>query len=174
MGHVFRTIKREVHGGGLDCNFLDMDLVSEYKDGLHTTWTFKCRMCNKVTKINSDDPERKKSYMQINDAAVNGSLAIGIGYSQFSELTSSMDIHCMSAQKYGKHHTTITGAIHDAAWMAMFRAAQQEIEIAMLEGNVDEDGTPLCTVIADGQWCKRSYKTKYDSYSGVVSASGSS
>ncbi len=33
----------------------------------------------------------------------------------------------------------------------------------------DDDGVPMCTVIADGQWSKRSYKTKYDALSGVVS-----
>jgi len=26
----------------------------------------------------------------------------------------------------------------------------------------------MITVVADGSWCKRSYKTKYDSLSGVV------
>jgi hypothetical protein len=27
----------------------------------------------------------------------------------------------------------------------------------------------MCTVVADGQWEKRSYKTKYDALSGAVS-----
>jgi len=35
--------------------------------------------------------------------------------------------------------------------------------------NVDTDGIPYITVVADGQWSKRSYRTKYDAFSGVVS-----
>jgi len=31
-----------------------------------------------------------------------------------------------------------------------------------------DDGIPFCTVVADGQWSKRSYKTKYVALSGVV------
>lgn len=38
-----------------------------------------------------------------------------------------------------------------------------------LVGNVDADGIPCITVVADGQWSKRSYRTKYDALSGVVS-----
>lgn len=38
-----------------------------------------------------------------------------------------------------------------------------------LIGNVDADGIPFITVVADGQWFKRSYRTKYDAFSGVVS-----
>lgn len=30
-------------------------------------------------------------------------------------------------------------------------------------------GTPMCTVIADGAWSKRSYKTNYSARSGMVS-----
>ncbi|KAL4120167.1 hypothetical protein QTP88_012897 [Uroleucon formosanum] len=30
----------------------------------------------------------------------------------------------------------------------------------------------MCTVVADGQWSKRSYKTKYDALSGVATIIG--
>lgn len=33
---------------------------------------------------------------------------------------------------------------------------------------IDVNGTPLCSVIADGQWSKRSYKFKYNALSGTV------
>lgn len=50
----------------------------------------------------------------------------------------------------------------------MKKAGDEERKIALEEGNIDEDGTPVCTVIADGQWSKRSYKTKYNALSGAV------
>lgn len=39
-------------------------------------------------------------------------------------------------------------------------------------GIIDENGIPMYTVIADGQWSKRSYQTKYNAYSGVVKIFG--
>jgi len=50
----------------------------------------------------------------------------------------------------------------------MIIAGNEERQIALECGNTDVDGTPMCTVVADGQWSKRSYKTKYDSLSGAV------
>jgi len=56
-----------------------------------------------------------------------------------------------------------------AAANAMEEAAKEEAQLAILAGNVDSDGTPLVTVVADGSWCKRSYRTMYNSLSGTVS-----
>lgn len=50
----------------------------------------------------------------------------------------------------------------------MIKAGDEERQLAIKNGNVDECGVPMCTVIADGQWSKRSYKTKYNSFSGAV------
>lgn len=50
----------------------------------------------------------------------------------------------------------------------MKQAGEEEKRIAIECGDVDLDGIPMCTVIVDGQWSKRSYKTKYDALSGVV------
>jgi len=41
--------------------------------------------------------------------------------------------------------------------------------LALEAGDIDSDGIPMCPVVADGQWGKRSYKTKYDALSGAVS-----
>ena len=50
----------------------------------------------------------------------------------------------------------------------MKQAGEEEKRIAIECGDVDLDGIPMCTVIVDGQWFKRSYKTKYDALFGVV------
>jgi len=51
----------------------------------------------------------------------------------------------------------------------MKEAAKVEAELAIAEGEVDVDGTPLVAVVADGSWCNRSYRTMYNSPSGMVS-----
>ena len=47
-------------------------------------------------------------------------------------------------------------------------AGIEEKQLALEAGDVDIDGIPMCPVVADGQWSKRSYKTKYDAFSGAV------
>ncbi|CAG9763511.1 unnamed protein product [Ceutorhynchus assimilis] len=50
----------------------------------------------------------------------------------------------------------------------MENAAAKEAELALEEGDVDENGIPCITVVTDGAWAKRSYNVNYDSMSGVV------
>ncbi|KAJ8875507.1 hypothetical protein PR048_023402 [Dryococelus australis] len=63
----------------------------------------------------------------------------------------------------------VSEAIDDAALQSMLDTAEEEKSIAIRDGNVDSDGVPICTVVVDGAWCKRSYKTNYDALSGVKS-----
>lgn len=62
----------------------------------------------------------------------------------------------------------MSNSIHNTAWDEIQKAGEEERELAIQAGDVDEDGVPFCTVVSDGQWSKRSYKTKYDALSGVV------
>lgn len=93
---------------------------------------------------------------------------LGIGYSQLSEFTAAMEIPCMSYTTYSRVHVTISFSVHNTAWDEMKKAGVEERELALETGEVDENEIAMCTVVADGQWCKRSYKTKYVALSGVV------
>jgi flagellar basal body rod protein FlgC len=48
-------------------------------------------------------------------------------------------------------------------------AVEEEAKIAIENGDINENGVPMITVIADGAWSKRSYRTNYNALSGVVS-----
>jgi len=47
-------------------------------------------------------------------------------------------------------------------------AGDEERRLAIEAGTVGVDRIPMFTVVADGQWFKRSYKTKYDALYGMV------
>lgn len=64
--------------------------------------------------------------------------------------------------------STISDVVQDVAIEEMIKAGDEERRLAYECGNIDKDGTPVCTVIADGQWLKRSYKTKSNALSGAV------
>lgn len=79
-----------------------------------------------------------------------------------------MELPSISSTSYCKNLSTVSHSVRDTAIDEMIKAGNEEREIAIKNENVDENGVPMCTVIADGQWSKRSYKTKYNSFSGAV------
>lgn len=168
MMFIFKQIKKSRHIGGFGCTFLDMQFVSEKQSGFRSSFKFSCEMCNCELIIYSEE-KVPSSCIPINEAIVSGTIAAGIGYSQLSELSASLDIPCMSNTTYGLVLSKMGDTIHDAALQEMKLAGEEERKFAIETGCFDDDGVPMCTVIADGQWSKRSYKTKYDALSGVVS-----
>lgn len=42
--------------------------------------------------------------------------------------------------------------VKDTALEEMIKAGNEERQLAIDRNNLDTDGTPMCTVIADGQW----------------------
>ncbi|KAE9542497.1 hypothetical protein AGLY_003358 [Aphis glycines] len=54
----------------------------------------------------------------------------------------------------------------------MREATKVDAELAIAKGKVDVDGTPLVAVVADGSRCKRSYRTMYNSPSGMTALVG--
>lgn len=82
-----------------------------------------------------------------------------------------MDIPAFCSNTYESHFSKISKIIEESAWEQMQLAGIEEKRLALEAGDVDSDGIPLCPVVADGQWGKRSrsYKTKYDALSGAVS-----
>lgn len=50
----------------------------------------------------------------------------------------------------------------------MIKAGDEKRHIAIQNKNVDVCGGPMCKIIAYSQWSKRSYKLKYNSFSGAV------
>lgn len=174
MNHIFTQIQQissKTHTPGLGCSFLNVELINEINKGFETTWILKCKMCNLITTIESEKKDlesNESNYLPLNTAIASGTVAIGIGYTQLAEFTASLDIPCMSPNTYNNYIDTLSVNIKATAWDTMKLAGIEEKKLAIEAGDIDEDGTPMCPVIADGQWSKRSYKTKYDAFSGAV------
>lgn len=75
----------------------------------------------------------------------------------------------MSPKMYRSFQSILQDEIKSTAWSEMKAAGDIERKYAIESGSVDDNGIPLITVVADAQWSKRSYRTKYDAFSGVVS-----
>lgn len=92
----------------------------------------------------------------------------GIGHAQLTELSASAEIPFLSSVGYLNNLSLVCQSIQDTALEQIIQAGIEERRLAIECGNVDKDGVPMCTVIANGQWSKRSYKTKYNAFSGAV------
>ncbi|XP_050532483.1 uncharacterized protein LOC126900652 [Daktulosphaira vitifoliae] len=172
MSHVFSQIQNSGdHVADLGCNFMNVEFLNESTKGFTSSWTFRCKMCNSKITIMSEK-HNNSGIILLNKAAVNATVAAGIGFTQLSELTAAMDILCMSPSTYCKYNNLLSKDVKDSCWDAMSLAGIEEKRLAFELGDVDVDGTPMCPVIADGQWSKRSYKTKYDALSGAATIIG--
>lgn len=154
--------------GPFGCNISDMKLISEKRKGLISGITMKCSMCNYTATLWTEDLNDNKN-MNTNSAAVAGIVKIGGGFANLEEFMSTLNIPPMSLNTFSQQNDKISDAWELTAIKEMEIAANEEKEIAIERGDVDLDGIPLLTVIVDGSWAKRSYKTNYASLSGVVS-----
>jgi len=92
----------------------------------------------------------------------------GQGFTQLQELSSVLNMPCMANKLYQKCHNKISDSMYDVAFEEMKAAGVEEAKNALEKGEVDELGRPCITVVADGTWSKRSYKTNYNALSGVA------
>ncbi|KAF5283638.1 hypothetical protein FQA39_LY17267 [Lamprigera yunnana] len=57
-----------------DCSFFDLNLISEKKEGLQSTFFFKCTVCNTIDCVRSGDRNKKDN---VNLLAVLGTISTG-------------------------------------------------------------------------------------------------
>ncbi|XP_046389423.1 uncharacterized protein LOC124168190 [Ischnura elegans] len=87
--YMFSQIFSDKHQ--LGCSFMDCEYVGEWMTGLLCHWKFQCKMCGKETVIHSQDDSG--TVMDVNDAAVTGTIAGGGGYSNLSPLCAALNMH---------------------------------------------------------------------------------
>lgn len=98
-------------------------------------------------------------------------VASGIGYSQFEELFSSMNIHVFSTKFYNKLQVQVYDSFENTAAESMKAAAEEEKELAIAEGRT-KNGIPVVDVYVDASWCARSYGSNYKAASGTAAIIG--
>lgn len=165
VGYVFKKIANISHKP-FDCTFSNLVLSGERKVGWYSEFYYTCGVCGTKEIIESEDPNQLT--MNVNLAAVTGAVNSGQGYSQLEILTAVLNMPNMSNRFYEKLHEEVDDFTNATAWESMSSAAKEEAELAIKDGEVNDDGVPLISVIADGAWSKRSYRSNYNALSGVV------
>lgn len=165
--HIFKSLKNINHSP-FDCTFQNLIFVKEKRNGFFSEFFFKCNFCNKIEIISSEPKDHDVS-LSINTAIVMATVNTGQGFTQLDTMAAFLNMPSMSNSTYQKMHSEVLKHTEVAAMDAMIVAGKEEAEMAIKEGSINENGVPLITVIADGAWSKRSYKSGYNALSGVVS-----
>ncbi|XP_045763690.1 uncharacterized protein LOC123866281 [Maniola jurtina] len=161
--YLFSSISNIKHQH-TDCTFADLKFVKELRKGFTSQYVFRCKMCQKVETVHSEDPTSK---LNTNTAIVEGILCSGNGYAQLNEICSVLNMPNMHQNTYTKIEQSLTPLIEECAIEEMIAAGEEEKRLAILNGEIDKEGCPVITVVADGSWAKRSYKSGFSSASGA-------
>ncbi|XP_064465681.1 uncharacterized protein LOC135377293 [Ornithodoros turicata] len=170
IDHFFSSLQSLSVHSPFGCGLADMEIVSEHRRGLCSSFSLKCRMCLRKDVVTTEAPvdQLVQQRMDVNSSAVNGIVSIGSGFSGLRELLGALDIPGMAGSTYSKYQDIVAKGIDETAWEEIRKAGIEEARLAREAGDVDADGFPIITVVADGAWCKRSYKNKYDALSGLA------
>jgi hypothetical protein len=123
-------------------------------------------MCNVTHAVHTEDPKLKT--INVNGAVVAATIGIGIGAAQMTEFFSNINIPPLGVRRYKNLLNEYFEQFDESALETMHQAGKDEVAYAVENGHVGQDGVPEIMVVADGAWCKRSYKTNYDAHSGVA------
>lgn len=174
IGYFFKQLKEMEHESLFKCNYSHLNLLRERRKGLASRFLFECELCKKKFELSSDNPSNvmpERERVEINLAATSGMVACGIGYSQFEEIMSAMDIPVFNEKFYAKTQNKIFDEWEEIADETMALAAERERTAAIDDGKLI-NGIPVIDVYADGAWSKRSYGTNYSAMSGVAAIVG--
>lgn len=161
---LFDSIKNIDHIP-FECTFKNLILIKEIRNGFFSEFVFKCNFCHKQEVITSESRDN----LTINSSMVAAIVNTGQGYTQLDTFSAFLNMLNMSNPLYQKLHNELYTHTENAALEAMEIAGKEEARLAIEDNNVNEYGIPLITVVADGTWSKRSYKSNYNALSGVVS-----
>ncbi|CAH1109132.1 unnamed protein product [Psylliodes chrysocephalus] len=167
---LFKQIVDEKSTGLFGCDITDMEVINEVRKGFMSTFTFKCKMCGITKQIYSEDPKNfsgTTDSIDINSALTLGAVSTGIGYSTFAKIAAAINMPMIAEKTYVHYHEKVADAIYSTATQVMEEAGREEAELAKRLGEVDGNGIPFITVVADGAWSKRSYNVNYNASSGV-------
>lgn len=70
-----------------------MNIIKETKNGFISTFILKCAVCESILELCTDDPDRE---LDVNSAAVSGTMRTGGRHAQLSKLATLLNIPGMS------------------------------------------------------------------------------
>ncbi|KAF5273689.1 hypothetical protein FQA39_LY07379 [Lamprigera yunnana] len=67
--YLFKCLQSLKHEG-FNCTFSDVEITNKKRNGFRSIFTSKCKMCNKVDTLSTEDPTKEQ--LDVTTAAVSG------------------------------------------------------------------------------------------------------
>ncbi|KAJ8898574.1 hypothetical protein PR048_003934 [Dryococelus australis] len=93
--------------------------------------------------------EKRYREMDVNTAAVSGTISSGGRHAQLEEVFSAMDVPALSSKAFHKYHNIVCDAWEATAFEEMQTAALGVARLAKEKGEIDSDGILMIMVVAD-------------------------
>lgn len=103
----------------------------------------------------------------INAKAIFGTISADLGLTQFTQQLFALNVPSLTCGQFNKKFQQVAKSVAASSWETLQEVGIEEACLAREIGDIDENGIPLISVIADGAWSKRLYKINYDASSGV-------
>jgi hypothetical protein len=120
------------------------DIINEKHLGCKSIFKYKCNMCGIVGTFST---EKENINIQVNEAAVCGTVAIGAGYTQLTEFCAALDIPVFSRKTYLRAEEKFLDITEKVALEEMLAAGAEERALAIDAGEVDKDGVSQLQLI---------------------------
>ncbi|KAL4101104.1 hypothetical protein QTP88_021124 [Uroleucon formosanum] len=130
--------------------------------------SFKNLIFSHEIQIIYSEPPILNEKLTVNAAAVTAMLNTGQDHSQLDQFSAILNMPCMSNKTYQKENEFVANKTQLTTWESIEEAGKEEARLAIENGEVNNNGVLLITVVADGAWSKRSYKHNYNALSGIV------
>lgn len=153
------------HKPGAGCTFDEWKCINSRSYGMKLKLIFQCTRCNHTNSLMTQMEGSK--LRDLNNAAVTGCTAAGIGFYTFQEVFANVNVRSMSYPTYRKAERNMIPVFVEFSEENMKAAAAEEARLAIALGEV-VDGIPYIGVIVDGNWMTRSYGMNYNSLSGAA------
>jgi len=140
------------------CTAPNFYISEETKKGLASTFEVRCTWCPQRFDITNDD---STASLPVNEGGVWAANATGIGYTSMKHSLAALDVPFMSAPTFIAKENKFSQALQLAAKDEYLENGKMELEKAIaLDQFIVIEGKKVgwTSIIADGQWSKRSYK----------------
>jgi len=186
------------HESPYDCHPKHLRFVKEVRSGLEVVLHFSCSLCGhadvRINAAGEDGVTRLGAKSKLNKRVVRGIVSagtyihqnylplltgiiriilyqyfLGVGHTVGADIFTAINVPFLSEGLFYKIEQDLEVAAHDITERSMNLAAAEERKHAIANNSVSNTGKPMITVVADGAWCKRSYRHSYNALSGCVS-----
>uniref|UniRef100_A0A146KUY5 Mutator-like transposase domain-containing protein n=1 Tax=Lygus hesperus TaxID=30085 RepID=A0A146KUY5_LYGHE len=106
LNYLIHQVKKVAKHGKNECGWMDVDMVREERHGLRSTFEFKCRECQLVFDLKTDDYQRKDFSTDVLSAAAEAN----VEFSSLTAILNAADIPFMSYFPYRTEKDEISGS----------------------------------------------------------------